>query len=188
MQVYAKIDESDVGKIRTGQPVTFKVDAFPKDRFHGAVSQVRMNPTTVQNVVTYDAIIDFAEPRPQAVSGDDGLRDDPGRDRRERDQGSERRAALQAAAAARPGAGALREGRDRGRVDRRFGVGGRRRGDGEGRAAQSRTESAIVWKLEDGERLEPVEIALGITDHTYTEVARSVVGTSAPATRSSRAS
>ena len=60
MQVYAKTDESDVGQIKAGQNVTFKVDAFPKDTFRGQVSQVRMNATTVQNVVTYDTIIDFA--------------------------------------------------------------------------------------------------------------------------------
>src|ERR1700726_2874438 len=69
MQVYAKIDESDVGRIRVRQPVTFKVDAFPKDLFGGFVSQVRMNPTTVQNVVTYDAIIDFANPELKLFPG-----------------------------------------------------------------------------------------------------------------------
>jgi HlyD family secretion protein len=43
-----------VGRIKLGQEVSFKVDAFPKDVFHGVVSQKRMNATTVQNVVTYD--------------------------------------------------------------------------------------------------------------------------------------
>src|SRR5712664_2976880 len=62
MWVYAKTDESDVGKIKLGKPVSFKVDAFPKDTFHGRVSQVRMNATTVQSVVTYDTIIEFANP------------------------------------------------------------------------------------------------------------------------------
>src|ERR1700732_4225285 len=62
MLVYTKTDESDVGNIKPGKPVTFKVDAFPKDTFHGMVSQVRMNPTTVQSVVTYDTIIEFANP------------------------------------------------------------------------------------------------------------------------------
>jgi HlyD family secretion protein len=62
MQVYAKTDESDVGNIRPGQKVTFKVDAFPKDTFFGEVVQVRMNATTVQNVVTYDTIIEFSNP------------------------------------------------------------------------------------------------------------------------------
>src|SRR5438445_7597503 len=62
MLVYAKTDESDVGNIKVGKPVTFKVDAFPKETFRGTVSQVRMNATTVQNVVTYDTIIEFANP------------------------------------------------------------------------------------------------------------------------------
>src|SRR5205814_7439340 len=60
MLVYAKTDESDVGNIKVGKPVTFKVDAFPKETFHGVVKQVRMNATTVQNVVTYDTIVEFA--------------------------------------------------------------------------------------------------------------------------------
>ncbi len=62
MQVYAKTDESDIGQIRQGQKVTFRVDAFPRDTFGGTVTQVRMNPTTVQNVVTYDTVIDFDNP------------------------------------------------------------------------------------------------------------------------------
>src|SRR3979411_988211 len=62
MLVYTKTDESDVGNIKPGKPVTFKVDAFPKETFHGTVKQVRMNPTTVQSVVTYDTIIEFNNP------------------------------------------------------------------------------------------------------------------------------
>src|SRR5467141_4075820 len=62
MWVYAKTDESDVGNIKVGKPVTFKVDAFPKDTFRGVVNQVRMNATMVQSVVTYDIIIEFANP------------------------------------------------------------------------------------------------------------------------------
>src|SRR5713101_4432947 len=69
MWVYAKTDESDVGNIKLGKPVTFKVDAFPKDTFHGVVSQVRMNPTTVQSVVTYDTIIEFANPELKLFPG-----------------------------------------------------------------------------------------------------------------------
>lgn len=69
MWVYAKTDESDVGNIKIGTPVTFKVDAFPKDTFHGVVSQVRMNATTVQSVVTYDTIIEFANPELKLFPG-----------------------------------------------------------------------------------------------------------------------
>src|SRR5439155_21622754 len=69
MQVYASTDESDVGMIRTGQMVSFKVDAFPKDTFSGRVSQVRLNATTVQNVVTYNTIIDFDNPELKLFPG-----------------------------------------------------------------------------------------------------------------------
>ena len=69
MWVYAKTDESDVGNIKVRKPVTFKVDAFPKDTFHGVVSQVRMNATTVQSVVTYDTIIEFANPEHKLFPG-----------------------------------------------------------------------------------------------------------------------
>ncbi len=58
MQVSANIDEADIGRIKPGQHVTFKVDAFPTETFTGTVSQVRLQPTVVQNVTTYTAMID----------------------------------------------------------------------------------------------------------------------------------
>lgn len=57
MQVLANIDEADVGRMRPGQNVTFRVDAFPNDTFRGAVEQVRLQPAVVQNVVTYSTVI-----------------------------------------------------------------------------------------------------------------------------------
>ncbi|MGB9107034.1 MAG: efflux RND transporter periplasmic adaptor subunit [Terriglobales bacterium] len=69
MQVYTATDESDVGQIRVGQKVAFKVDAFPRETFNGTVSQIRMNPTTVQNVVTYNTIIDFDNPELKLFPG-----------------------------------------------------------------------------------------------------------------------
>ena len=62
MQVLASLDESDVGRIRPGQVVRFRVDAFPTEEFLGAVTQVRLQPTTVQNVVTYQTVIDVPNP------------------------------------------------------------------------------------------------------------------------------
>jgi HlyD family secretion protein len=58
MQVVANLDESDVGRIRPGQRVTFRVDAYPNEQFVGAVSQVRLEPKVQQNVVTYATVID----------------------------------------------------------------------------------------------------------------------------------
>ena len=58
MRVIANIDESDVGRIRPNQRVTFTVDAFPGDDFEGTVSQIRLEPVVQQNVVTYATVID----------------------------------------------------------------------------------------------------------------------------------
>jgi HlyD family secretion protein len=69
MLVYTKTDESDIGRIRPGQPVNFKVDAFPNDQFTGRVQQVRMNATVVQNVVTYDTVIEFDNPERKLFPG-----------------------------------------------------------------------------------------------------------------------
>jgi HlyD family secretion protein len=57
MEVHTNVDEADVGNVSEGQEVTFTVDAFPARRFTGRVHQVRNAPTVVQNVVTYDAVV-----------------------------------------------------------------------------------------------------------------------------------
>jgi len=58
MQVFANVSESDIGGVAEGKAAEFTVDAFPNDPFHGVVSQVRNAPVSIQNVVTYDVIID----------------------------------------------------------------------------------------------------------------------------------
>jgi len=62
LYVYASVDEADMGSIRTAerakQPVRFTVDAYPDDVFEGRIFQVRLNPTTVQNVVTYTVVVE----------------------------------------------------------------------------------------------------------------------------------
>ena len=58
MQVDTSVAEADVGKLRAGMTATFSVDAFPGESFKGTVRQIRNAATTVQNVVTYDAVID----------------------------------------------------------------------------------------------------------------------------------
>jgi HlyD family secretion protein len=59
MQVQASIDEADIGQVKVGQPATFTVDAYPSRTFKGIVSQIRLSPTTVQNVVTYTVMVDL---------------------------------------------------------------------------------------------------------------------------------
>ena len=63
MQVVASIDEADVGRIRPDQVVKFRVDAYPTEEFTGSVSQIRLEPVVVQNVVTYNTVIDVPNPQ-----------------------------------------------------------------------------------------------------------------------------
>ncbi len=60
MQVHANISEADVGRIQVGQEATFTVDAYPGRRFQGRLTQIRNSPSTIQNVVTYDGVIDVS--------------------------------------------------------------------------------------------------------------------------------
>ncbi len=57
MEVHTDVSESDVGRVKQGLAVQFSVDAFPAERFEGVVKEVRYSPKTVQNVVTYDAVV-----------------------------------------------------------------------------------------------------------------------------------
>lgn len=69
MQVDASVDESDVGRIRTGQKASFTVDAFPGQTFEGTVRQVRKAAQNVANVVTYVAVIGFSNVGDRLVPG-----------------------------------------------------------------------------------------------------------------------
>jgi HlyD family secretion protein len=62
MRVNAKLDESDVANVRAGQDVTFRVDAYPGETFHGRVAQVRLQGEVVSNVVTYTTVMDATNP------------------------------------------------------------------------------------------------------------------------------
>jgi HlyD family secretion protein len=175
MQVYAKVDESDVGRIRKGQVVTFKVDAFPKELFKGTVSQLRMNPTTVQNVVTYDAVIDFANPELKLFPGmtayvtipvetaenvvklpNAALRFKPPLSPEEV-RALYAKHGIEPEQTAETASGAP--------------AGGRR---------ETRAERAVVWELRADGTIEPVEVSLGITDHAYTEVRKLLHGALKP--------
>ena len=69
MRVEADVDEADIGQVKTGQQVSFTVDAFPYDKFTGSVSQVRLDPTTKSNVVTYTVIVDAPNPEGKLMPG-----------------------------------------------------------------------------------------------------------------------
>jgi HlyD family secretion protein len=152
MQVYAKTDETNVGKVRAGRPVTFKVDAFPKDTFKGVVSQVRMNPVTVQNVVNYDAIIDFDNPELKLFPGMTAYVTIP---------------VASAENVLKIPNGALRY------TPRLSKAALEELQANPGIEAES---GIVVWKLRPDNSVDPVRLALGITDHSYTVVAKVLSG------------
>lgn len=69
MQVVGNVDEADIGQVKVGQHVTFTVDAYPDDTFTGSVTQVRINPTTTNNVVTYEVIVQASNPDRKLLPG-----------------------------------------------------------------------------------------------------------------------
>jgi HlyD family secretion protein len=201
MQVYAATDESDVGMIKTGQVVSFKVDAFPKDTFTGKVSQVRMNATTVQNVVTYNTIIDFDNPEMKLFPGMTAyisipvanaqgvLRVPNGALRYKPDMTADQIRALYKQYGLISGDQNGQQGQPGQQANAGDNGGGRRRGQGgpgagagEANASTStpqrtpRVDVSVVWKLHPDKSLEPVRIRTGITDHTTTEVAQVLRG------------
>ncbi len=193
MQVYASTDESDVGMIKKGQVVTFKVDAFPRDTFTGRVSQIRMNATTVQNVVTYNTVIDFDNPDLKlfpgmtayitipVASASNVLHVPNGALRYKPDlKAEEIRALLQkyglgeqanAQLASDSSTGGVVGKQNRARTPGQAGGGA----DAE-QGRTPRLDVAVLWKLHADNTLEPVRIRTGITDHTITEVAEILKG------------
>jgi HlyD family secretion protein len=174
MQVYVSTDESDVGTIRAGQDVNFKVDAFPKDTFKGKVSAVRLNATTVQNVVTYTTIVDFDNPEMKLFPGMTAYVTVP---------------VATATDVVKVPNGALRFTPDLtvqqiSDLYQKAGIAassaGRKGGKGAQQASGQQTSTAVVWKLNADKSVEPVQIKLGITDHTTTEVAQVVKGSLNP--------
>lgn len=69
MQIEAAVDETDIGQIRQGQPVRFSVQSYPEQTFSGTVRQIRLQPTTVQNVVTYTVIVAAENAQGQLLPG-----------------------------------------------------------------------------------------------------------------------
>lgn len=174
MQVYAKTDEGDVGQIRPGQQADFQVDAFPKEMFHGVVFQVRMNATSIQNVVTYDTIVNFDNPQLKLFPGMTAYVSIP--------------VAAVADAVKIPNA-ALRYKPDLPpdklkELYSKYGVSvsqpplppaaaNKSGGNSREHAAPKpnntgNSDAAVVWRFLPDKSLQPVQVHIGLTDHTYT--------------------
>ena len=176
MQVDTSVAEADIGKLKAGMEATFTVDAFPAKAFKGTVRQIRNAPQTVQNVVTYDAVIDVANPDLELRPGHDRQRDVRLRPPRGRAARRQRGAALPPAARARPRRGRRRlvrwpAGGPRAAVVRGRGRDSGRRGPRGGRQARARRRP-IGGRCGccAGRQAEPVRVQVGVTDGTNTEI------------------
>lgn len=166
MRVYAKTDESDVGQIKVGQPVTFTVDAFPRETFRGQVAQIRMNPTTVQNVVTYDTVIEFDNPQGKLFPGMTAYVAIPVANAN--DVVKVPNAALRFTPALKP--------EEIRALYAQQGIQTRATRGGQDTQLKAMPDITVVWKVVNG-KLMPVQVKTGITDHTFTEVAQVLAGT-----------
>jgi HlyD family secretion protein len=217
MLVYSNTDEADVGRIKVGKQATFRVDSFPREVFSGAVSQVRMNATTIQNVVTYNTMIAFDNPDLRLFPGmtayisipvaeaknvtkipNGALRFKPDLTDSERTNlyakygiqdtarataagriaaaGTDASPQATGTAAAAPsgaGGGRARGGQGAAAAGGNGGTdqsGGGSGSGGSGGGRPRRQDSGIVWKLLPDKTIEPVQVTLGVTDFTFTEL------------------
>lgn len=186
MQVKADVDQSDIGKMTVGEPVRFSVDAYPDQQFRAAVSQVRLNATVNQNVITYPVIIEVSNPdlklRPSMTADvtiqvatvrntlrvpNAALRFRPETDESEgTSQRGSRAGNTGAASSTSAGPG-----------------GGRSGGSGRGRTGRQQGQTVYVL-AKDGkgskDGLRPVRIKTGITDGHFTQVTAVLAGTLNP--------
>ncbi len=185
MQVDTSVSEADIGKLKAGMSAQFSVDAYPTKVFHGAIRQLRNAPQTVQNVVTYDAVIDVSNPNLELRPGmtanvtfvydqrdsalrvaNAALRFQPppelagGGGSGRRDRGNH------------PDGGARPEGEGgahRGGGDRAADLSGGIRPGGRVRRGGPATDQRTLWTLRDG-AISPVGVRIGITDGIFTEI------------------
>ena len=168
MEVEARVDEADIGRVREGQPVRFTVDAFPGTGFAGTVRQIRKAPKEQQNVVTYTVVVAADNPGERLLPGLTAKLDIVMGER-------ERAVKIPAAALrfrprpeARPGAArtpgaavAAEQGPPA----------GPKRAPGEAAPAADGTRRGTVWVLGRGGAPEPVQVTLGLENADWTEMA-----------------
>ena len=207
MQVNASIDEADIGRVRVGQDVTFTVDAFPDQSFAGRVEQIRLQPVTAQNVVTYNTIITVDNARLRLMPGmtatvsvivrkaENALRI-PTSALRFRPEGYEARPGAGGAAAGargqaggQAGGGAAMGGGAMGQRGAGGGMGGGRPG-GRGGEGRGGPRPGLVFVLGADGQPKETPVKLGISDGRFVEAIEGVqegtlviTGTEEPGTR-----
>src|SRR5207302_7726081 len=176
MQVQADVDQSDIGRIAVGQQARFTVDSYPDQEFRGRISQIRLNATVSQNVVTYPVIIEVPNPdeklRPKMTANvtidvavvRDVLRVPNSALRFKPDTG----VVPPTPTATSTAAANQQRGGERGMAG--FGGG---RGFGGAAGMMARTQAApkrqTIYLLDASKKLTPAQIRTGISDGHYTQ-------------------
>ena len=184
MQVSADVSESDIGLCKVGQPVRFTVDAYPDQTFRGEISQIRLNATVNQNVVTYPVIIGVANPelalRPNMTANvtidvaivKDVLRipNSALRFRPEEKKGTSAEGTMRKTPAPPAGSSSSAEERAARGAGDRGPAGAARQFDRTAGVGKGRRSGQTVYTLgADGEP-KPVEVRTGITDGRFTAI------------------
>lgn len=199
MQVIANIDQADIGLVERAKSVKFSVDAFPGKDFDGQIQQMRLNPVNVQNVVTYNVVIDVSNPEQKLKPGmtanltitidernnvlkvpNSALRFTPqdagGQRNRNRADNSSGQASGQGSGQASSGQGRRRQqGENAGDATGANAQGGGQQGSSERRFAPASApvlegQTRLVWVLGQDGKPQSRRIKVGLTDGVSTEV------------------
>lgn len=167
MQINASVDEADIGSIKQGQRVTFTVQAYTDKTFEGKVSEIRLQPTTTQNVVNYTVVVDTENPQGLLLPGMTATLEF------EVDAARSVLTVPNSALRFQPTPEMLAEARERsGRGDSAR-SGGRRGGrdSAGGRARRSAsTTSGRLWTLDSAGVLQMIPVKTGLSDGQTTQV------------------
>ena len=164
MRIDSSFAEADIGKIKEGQKVRFTVDAFPNRTFQGEVQQIRLNPTTTQNVVTYNVRVSLQNPEQILLPGmtayvsigvarRDNVLMVPNAALRFKPTEANLKNPEKSASSASPGEKASGEGK----------------GEGKGKGKKRDSGSGTVYII-DGKTIKAVSVQTGITDNRNTEI------------------
>jgi HlyD family secretion protein len=186
MQVNAAVDEADIGRVKAGQDVSFRVDAYPDRSFAARVEQVRLQPQTIQNVVSYNTIIsvDNAEQRLMpgmtatvsiVVAKAENVLRVPAAALRFRPEGfeAERPKSGRPAAGETTGSAVQASGRSgpQGGSGGTRGPGGQREGRGDAAPGEKGDgRRGLVFTLGEGGKPEPSRVRVGLSDGQFVEV------------------
>jgi len=169
MYLTCHVDEADIGKVEPGQRVVFTVDAFPEEKFEGKVIQVRYNPQTIQNVVTYDTIVEVRN---------DELKLRPGMTATVSIITAEKNNVLRVPNSAlkfTPPPDVIKKLRKNfQRLEKRK-LGSGQKAQQFARAQRPKNLS-IIWTIDENKNLKPIPIITGLADDSYTEIIRILRG------------